>query len=195
MKAYKLVNDYGSYQILQLDTITIVEQLGRPDLIRQIKRLTSTGNKPLIDIWGDVKSNFAPVEGTQSIKVPDISVWKGTGLVFSGRAHAYFKLMLEPFGEFLPVEVEGHNFYLFHLMTEGKADLDNSAREDDDFGEPMTVTALKFDDIDIKNKLLFKSEYEFYQSTFCNQKFRELYQEYELEGLVFETDLASMGWR
>lgn len=195
MKAYKLVNDYDSYQILQLDTIKIVEQLDRPDLIRQVKRMTSTGNKPLIAIWGDVKSTFSPMEGTQSVKTPDISVWKGTGLVFSGRAHAYFRLMLEPLGEFLPVEVEGNNFYLFHLMIEGKVDPDSSSREDDDFGEPMTVTALKFDDNDIENKLLFKSEYEFYQAPFCNQKFRELYQKYDLEGLVFEEDLTSMGWR
>ncbi|MCW8125527.1 hypothetical protein [Microbulbifer halophilus] len=195
MKAYRLVNDYDSYQTLQLDTIKIVEQLGRPDLIRKIKRMTSTGNTPLIDIWGDVKSTFAPMEGTQSVKIPDVSVWKGAGLLFSGRAHAYFKLMLEPFGEFLPVEVEGHDFYLFHLMTEGKVDLDSSSREDDEFGEPMTVTALKFDDSDIEDKLLFKSEYEFYQAPFCNQKFKELYQEYDLEGLIFEEDLTSMGWR
>lgn len=191
MKAYKLVNDYTSYQMLQLDTIQIVEQLGREDLIRQIRKMTSSNNSPLIAIWGKVESTFAPMTDTQAVKIPDISVWKGASLVFSGRAHAYFKLMLEPFGEFLPVDIEGYGFYLFHLMEEGKIDLNNSSRKNDEFGEPETVTELNFDSEDIEDKLLFKSEYEFYLSPFCNQKFKELYEEYDLEGLIFEENLAN----
>lgn len=195
MKAYKLVNDYDSYQVFQLDTLQIVEQLGREDLIRKIRRMTSSNSSSLANIWGKVESTFAPVRGTQAEKIPDISVWKGAGLVFSGRAHAFFKLILEPFGEFLSVGVEGQDFYLFHLMLEGKADLSNSSRKDDEFGEPEKVIELTFDDRDIEEKLLFKSEYEFYLSPFCNQKFKELYEEYDLEGIIFEEDLASPGWR
>jgi len=195
MKAYKLTNDYDSYQVLQLDTIQIAEQLGREDLIRKIRKITSSNNSPIADIWGRVESTFQPMKDTQAIKVPDLSVWKGAGLVFSGRAHAYFKLMLEPFGEFLPIEVEGQDFYLFHLMVEGKVNLVNSSRKDDEFGEPETVTALAFYDEDIENKLLFKSEYEFYLSPFCNQRFKDLYEEYDLEGIVFEENLASFRWR
>lgn len=194
MKAYKLVNNFDSYQVLRLNTVQIAEQLGRKDLLRKIRKITSTSNSPIIDIWGKVEGDFRPMTDTQAVKIPDVSVWKGTGLVFSGRAHAFFRLMLEPFGEFLPIEIEGHNFYLFHIMTEGNVDLDNSARENDEFGEPMTVTALKFDDKDIEEKLLFKSEFDFYLSPFCNQKFKDLYDEYDLEGLVFEKDLASKGW-
>ncbi|MBB3062812.1 hypothetical protein [Microbulbifer rhizosphaerae] len=190
MKVYKLVNDYTSYQMLQLDTIQIVEQLSREDLIRQIRKMTSSNNSSLIAIWGKVKSTFAPMTDTQAVKIPDISVWKGAGLVFSGRAHAYFKLMLEPFGEFLPVNIEGDDFYLFHLMEEGKVDLNNSSRKNDEFGEPETVTELKFDSENIEDKLLFKSKYELYISSFCNQTFKDLYENYGMEGLIFEDNLA-----
>lgn len=192
---FKLRNDFEIYQVLQLDTVQIVEQLGREDLLRKIKRLTSSNNSPMSDYWGKVNSTFEPMNGTHSVKIPDVSVWKGASLVFSGRAHAYFKLMLNPFGEFLPVEVEGHDFYLFHIMEEGKVDESKSDRESDEFGEPVRVKSLKFDQRDVEDKLIFKTDYEFYQAPFCNDKFRELYREYELEGLVFEEDLASTGWQ
>lgn len=192
---FKLRNDLNAYQVLQLDTIEIVEQLGREDLLGKIKRLTSSNNFPIASQWGRVQSTFAPLNGTQAVKIPDVAVWKGAGLVFSGRAHAYFKLMLEPFGEFLPVEVEGYEFQLFHIMEEGEVDLGNSSRENDDFLEPMTVTSLTFDQIDVRDKLLFKTDYQFYQEPFCNDKFKELYQEYELQGLIFEEDLVNPNWR
>ncbi|WP_428818811.1 hypothetical protein [Microbulbifer sp. MCCC 1A16149] len=192
---FKLRNDYETFQVLQLDTIQIVEQLGREDLLRKIKRLTSSNSSPIASEWGKVSSSFGPMNGTQAVKIPDVSVWKGAGLVFSGQAYALFKLMLEPFGEFLPIEVEGHDFYLFHIMEEGEVDTESSSRENDEFGEPMTVNNLEFDRNDVDEKLLFKSEYEFYQAPFCNEKFKELYEEYDLEGLVFEEDLASAGWR
>lgn len=195
MKAYKLVNDYDTYQTLRLDTLQLVKQLDREDMLHQLRRMSSTNNTPLIDHWGEVECIFKPIADTRAIEIPDISVWKGTSLVFSGRAHAYFKLMLEPFGEFLPIIVEGYDFYIFRITCEGKVDFDNSAREDDAFGEPMTVTSLSFESEDIQEKLLFKSKYEFYLYPFCNQAFKDLCDEYRLEGLIFREDLASTPWR
>lgn len=195
MKTYKLENNLRAYQVLQLDTVQVVKQLDRPDLLTCVMNM-SASKESFLSEWGTVQSTFAPVpDSPEAVKIPDISIWKGTILVFSGRAHAYFKLMLEPFGEFLPIDVEGYDFYLFHIMTEGEVDLSSSSRENDKFGEPRTVTALKFDEDDMEDKLLFKSEYEFYLSPFCNQKFKNLYEEYDLEGLIFEEDLASPGWR
>ncbi len=68
-------------------------------------------------------------------------------------------------------------------MVEGEVDKSKSTRKNDEFGEPMTVAKLLFDESGIEDKLIFKSECEFYQAPFCNDKFKDLCQESEIEGL------------
>jgi hypothetical protein len=186
-RVYKLKSDISEYKVIPLDIEEIAEQL---DALGNMMDFLYMGIKKnrLAGIWGEINTDFeASPLNPGAAKIPNVSVWGGSScLVLSERAHAVLRLMLEEYGEFLPITVVGgFTYYIFNNLTDVEPDMEYSSYVDE---EGMTVQSLVFDS-DAQSKLLFKSNWEGGQVPFCNQQFKDLCEEFELGGLIFSEDL------
>ena len=178
---YRLSTDPTVYKELPIDVEEIAEQLGAESRIMDFVYM-GIKDKRLSDIWGPVSSAFEPSPAfPEAVKIPTISVWTGPNLLLSERAYAVFRLMLSEYGEFLPINVSGFTYYLFNNLTDITPDLTKSRYSDPDSQE---VETLVFGD-DANDKLIFRSFWEGCTTSFCNQQFKDLCEEFELEGLSF----------
>ncbi len=189
-QCYKLQTDISIYKEIPLDIEDIAEQLDADDRILDFLYL-GVKDKRLKDSWGKVTTAFAhsPVY-PEAVKIPSIFVWAGSCLIFSEKAHAVFRLMLDEYGEFLPIDVSGFTYYIFNNLTDVEPDLTRSYYDDE---RTKKVGALKFTD-STSEMLLFRSAWEGCTASFCNEKFRLLCIEYELDGLIFNDNLLDEGY-
>jgi hypothetical protein len=189
-KVYKLRTDISVFKEIPLDAEDIAEQLDADDRIMDCVYM-GVKAKPLSDFWTPVKTSFeaSPVY-LQAVKIPSISTWSGSCLIFSERAHAIFRLMLAEYGEFLPLDVHGFTYYIFNNFTDLSPDMEKSRYVSE---ETKALESLVFGD-DAAGKLLFKSNWEGSTACFCNETFKQLCDEYEIEGLMFLEDLLDVGY-
>jgi hypothetical protein len=189
-KIYKLRTDISVFKEIPLDAEEIAEELDADDRIMDFVYM-GVKAKPLSGFWSPVKASFeaSPVY-PQAVKIPSISTWSGSCLIFSEKAHAIFRLMLADYGEFLPLDVHGFTYYIFNNFTDVLPDMEKSCYVSEGTKE---VESLVFDD-DAADKLLFKSNWEGSTACFCNETFKQLCDEYEIEGLVFIENLLDEGY-
>jgi len=189
-KIYKLKTDISKFKEIPLDAEDIAEQLDADDHIMDFVYM-GVKDKPLNDLWNTVKTAFEPSPVyPQAVQIPSISTWSGSCLIFSEKAHAVFRLMLEEYGEFLPLDVLGFTYYIFNNLIDVTPDMDKSRYAAEGVKE---VEALAFGK-DAEERLLFKSSWEGCTACFCNEKFKQLCEEYEIEGLTFVEDLMDAGY-
>ncbi|WP_288129858.1 hypothetical protein [Microbulbifer sp.] len=184
---YRLTTDPTIYKEIPLDAEDIADQLNADAHIMDFVYM-GIKEKRIAELWGEIATAFQPSPAfPEAIKVPAISVWTGPNLVFSERAYAVFRLMLADYGEFLPIKVSGFTYYLFNNLTDLNPDLSKSFYSNPDI---QTVGALEFSN-GANQKLLFRSRWEGCTASFCNQKFKDLCEEFELEGLNFSSELIA----
>lgn len=189
-KVYKLRTDISIFKEIPLDAEDIAEQLDADDRIMDFVYM-GVKDKRLADFWTPVKTSFEPSPVyPQAVQIPSISTWTGSCLIFSERAHAIFRLMLADYGEFLPLDVHGFTYYIFNNLTDVSPDIKKSRYVCEDIKD---VESLVFGD-DAAGKLLFKSNWEGSTACFCNEAFKQLCHEYEIEGLQFVEDLLDVGY-
>lgn len=188
-KVYRLRTDIAQYKEIVLDVEEIAEQLNADHRIMDFVYM-GVKDKRLADSWGHVTSDFeaSPVY-LYAVEIPTMCVWTGPNLIFSEKAHAIFRLMLEDYGEFLPIDVTGHTFYIFNNLTDVEPDLEQSSHTNADLTDIKTIK-FKAD----QDRLLFKSNWEGSSCCFCSDRFKELYDEYEMTGFVFSEDLLDPGY-
>lgn len=189
-KVYKLRTDISVFKEIPLDAEDIAEQLDADDRIMDFVYM-GVKDKPLGGFWTPVKTSFeaSPVY-PQAVKIPSISTWSGSCLIFSEKAHAIFRLMLADYGEFLPLDVHGFTYYIFNNFTDVLPNMEKSRYVSEGTKE---VESLVFGD-DAADKLLFKSNWEGSTACFCNETLKQLCDEYEIEGLVFLENLLDEGY-
>jgi len=131
-------------------------------------------------------------------KLPDISYWTTSHMVLNQKAYNVLSSHLKPYGEFLPVNVEGKPYYIFNtlkLVDESFINLDMSEREFEGEGElkmQVGLHKLKFKEVRLKDTLVFKTEYDTYLNIFCGDEFKKMVEMAGLTGLLFKEDLASI---
>ncbi|TNC84210.1 MAG: hypothetical protein CSH37_11740 [Thalassolituus sp.] len=182
--------DISVFKEIPLDVEEIAEQLDADNRIMDFVYM-GVKDKRLSDFWTPVKTSFepSPVFPT-AVKIPSISIWTGSCLIFSERAHAIFRLMLAEYGEFLPLDVHGFTYYIFNNLTDVEPDMSKSWYADEGV---RRVDSLVFGE-DADSKLLFRSGWEGCTACFCSETFKQLCHEYEIEGLEFSEDLLNPGY-
>ncbi|WP_444892617.1 hypothetical protein ACJJIE_18600 [Microbulbifer sp. TRSA001] len=184
---YRLTTNPAIYKEIPLDVEDIADQLNADDHIMDFVYM-GIKEKKLAGYWGPIKTVFQSSPAfPEAVKIPSICIWSGPNLVFSERAHAVFRLMLDDYGEFLPLNVSGYNYYLFNNLTDLSPDLSRSFYSEPD---TQTIKSLVFGE-EAREKLLFRSYWEGCSVCFCNEKFKNLCEEFDLEGLSFSTALLS----
>ena len=194
MRTFLLETDNESFKTLNLDTDTLVAQLMKQpaasqrfddadDLTAYIV-MASVNNSSFFDIWGKVEASFdSPFEDVESL--PDVSDWLMGYLLMNEKAYQALGRHIENEGELLPIWVGGNQMYLFNCLQFGLEDSSKCKKSDDYF-----YSEIGFDENDIENKLLFKSALLSGSKLFTTDKFKRLYEQAQLTGLTFNTNLC-----
>jgi len=186
---YRIKPDTENFILFNLTPAELRAKMGR-DFTYNINRLPAPQPhwiKP--DATFRQSSNFKGAD-----KLPDISFWTTSHMVLNQKAYDALFNSLLPFGEFLPVNVEGFDYYIFNvlkLVDESAVNLDMSEREFE--GKlKMQVGLHKLAFNEPVDALIFKTEYDTYLNIFCGDEFKNRVELTGLTGLLFKKDLASM---
>lgn len=194
---YKLDTDIDKFQTLELDSVSLAYQLfdqlpkdidvgGFDGLIERLFKQPLT-NSSLFEVWGNVTANMGTPFVKQTRK-PDISVWIFSYLLLSKKAFDVFKGLLADVGELLPLTVDGEEMYIFNSMSFCQEDLQKCTTDSHGI-----YNYIEFEEVNAKNKPLFKSKLLSGTGIYASEEFRELYLESNLSGLTFSTELCSGG--
>lgn len=189
MTVYRMVMDAENYQQINLSIKDLMLTVGKATGPKRLMNF-SKENLALSDCWGSVVSDFSPTkEFPNSTSIPDISTWRGASLILSGRALETLEDLLTPFGELLPITCGGEPFTIFNCRIKGEVD-ESRSKQVIENGIVMDVEALAFNEVDVLDKLVFKSDYEGCRFVFCNEKFKSVVDNSNLKGIIFSSQLA-----
>lgn len=134
---------------------------------------------------------YIPDNYPDALDIPDITLW-GEHMVLNEKAHTALYEKLGEYGEFLPVNCEGNNYYILNILNIidriGGVDEAQSARktENDIF---LGVEKLVFNEDIVNGALVFRTAFDDHQRVFCTDAFKQLVDDSGLCGIVFKTDL------
>jgi len=187
MTVYKITDDLTKFQSVCSGPDEIATQLGDFDYFERIL-LQAVENKSLKDIWKPAEVEFEDVLTDNSV-LPDISLWLRTYLVLSPRAYEALNSCLSESGDFLPVNYQSEQWYLYTSLTFGKEDRQKCV-EKISYGSPDGLEVLAFIDDDVKDKVIFKSRLEGTSNLYCTERFKAMCEQNQLNGLVFSSNLT-----
>ena len=186
-KIYAIRNDGFGYQSLDftlLDIARFAPEDIDPDTVLDFSR----SNTRLADWWQTPDTRFIANEGVENKGIPDISTWIGASLVLSPKAYRYLGDTLKGFGELLPVKVSGEVFYIFNCLEKGEENPEQCEYEM--LGAvPVQLLSLGFRE-SVQSCPVFKSDYEACLTVFCNQRFMNAVEEFNLTGIIFDENLV-----
>jgi len=182
---YRLTYNIDDYMKFALDDYELITLMGDDFNIHGF-------GEPMMDIWKTPNGLFN-LSDTGSVKIPDISQWMEHVPVFNQMAYDIFYDLLKEDAEFLPVTIEGNNYYLVNLTTfidNQIIDENNSEKRFVD-GHEMGAKKLAFHHDQIPDELLlFKTHYDYGTTIFCGDRFKLLVEKHKLSGLLFSNELC-----
>lgn len=107
------------------------------------------------------------------------------------RAAEVLKPYIETDGEFLPIVIDGEKFQVFNVMSFGEEDQENTKHEYID-EHPVGLKSLKFIELSVADKYVFKSLMEGCALLYCDDKLKNLCNEHDLRGVEFDLDLLDV---
>lgn len=192
MSAYHLKKPNGSYDLVDLNTVTMTDQIvSNTDLtfevvVRKLMALPHD-NSNIADLWkGEFDCHFIPQARKQNF---DINVL-GNFLLLTQSAYNFLGDKIHPYGEFVKINADGESLMLFNPKIFAKEDPTLCEMNYID-GFEDGVKSLVFLNEDIQNKLLFKSKLQGGDCIYCNEAFKRLIINSGLEGLSFDSDLLN----
>jgi len=173
------------YSELGLDLLDLLH-IAPEDLSTQQVINFAQHNTAMAEWWKLPKGRISP----QEAGTPDISVFGGSGLILSPSAHRLLTDSLSPYGELLPVLIEGEKYCLFNCLTFAKEDESNTQFEYDG-DQPLWLNHLAFKP-DASEKFIFKSKMQKGLTPFCSKRFKDVVESFELKGLWFDEKLIEV---
>jgi len=193
MTAYRLSNLINTYDVVDLNVVTLAEALSKNSqyekskLIKMLRNHTYD-NLPLKEIWPEeVPCNYFGGARKQDYDITLLSDY----LVLKMDVVDVLKDELTQSGELLPINVEGTKMMLFNCLTFGKEEDELCIRRYED-GIQYGLETLSFDAEDIKNKAFFKSKLDNAQFLYCSETVKTLLEEHNFKGLTFDTNLLCL---
>lgn len=184
---YKIQNDESEFLRLNLDPMYVFDELELSEDLFYDCMILGRSNTSFQEIWKEISCELEKLPASpNAVKVPDISLWDEVCLILSEKANTALKKMLNSYGEFLPLDVQGTKFFLFHPLEVVDVNEAETEYELDD-GLVVGVEKLFFDKKQSKEKVLFKAYPEHgFGGLFCTKEFRDIYEEYNFSGLIFK---------
>jgi hypothetical protein len=146
------------------------------------------------EFWKPVEASFHDDSDNQNIVTPpDLTVWfTSSNIALNQKAYDALGNILSAHGELLPASCEGIPYWLLHTTTKigmEFVDLDLSQRIVEEGGY-IDMQSLVFKEEELKDLLIFQTEFSGYRNIYCTEKFKALVEAAGLKGLLFSTDLA-----
>lgn len=181
MKIYRIKEDNRQYGKLELSNDLLLEAFGRMafDDIRE-------SDSNINDRWPNCSGAYYEMYSTQSKFIentPDIYIWNDTCLALSPRAKNSLTKMLSIFGEFLPFDHHGTEYFIFSCHS--IADATSDSEEIIETGVPVGIKRLNFQSESVGTNPLFKTEFDDLSNLYCNQNFKQTVEKNALSGLIF----------
>lgn len=193
MSAYQLKKPHGSYDLIDLNFVNMTNQIvsnSDHSFDGVVKRLMALpdDNTSILELWaGTFSCHYFP---QAKLQIFDINVLTNF-LVLTQPSYLLLGDRLRPYGEFVRVEADGEPLMLFNPLVFGQEDKSLcEVKFLDGYEDGLKILA--FDEQDIANKLVFKSKLQGGYSIFCNDSFKRLILDSELEGITFDPDLINI---
>ena len=146
-------------------------------------------NLSLASWWKPFPTSFVDAWGAPKGLMPDITTWTNATLVLSPKAHRLLSDLMEPWGEMLPLLINNETFFLFNPQHFGEPDKEAFEYDGTELNN-LVKPAFKTDAV--KDMLLYKCPVVGADSLYCNQRFKDAVQSFELSGLSFAKDLRTV---
>lgn len=154
---YSIERDGYKYKELDLEVSDFIDVF--PEDIDYVSAQEfSENNISLASSWELLKTDFSEIEGHENL-IPDISTWIDATLLLSPKAKRLLGETLAEYGEFLPIKINDETFEIFNCLT---------LRETKEASD-----------------LIFKSADSHCANLYCQQRFKDLVEDLDLQGVVF----------
>lgn len=186
MTIYRIHPDRMHYQLMTISSEQVISKLGR-----EYPFHIDPAPKTYAHIWKPIEVSFYDSSsGKVKAKQPDITVSYGR-LFLSEVAYAGLASLIREDGEALPITVEGGGAIIFNPLkiAENFGALDTKCSIRNEWGD---LQSLEFFEDKIDSAALFRCEFEGFTGLFCNEKFKELVEKLQLNGVVFSADLGNI---
>ncbi|WP_444893711.1 imm11 family protein [Microbulbifer sp. TRSA001] len=189
MKLYKISSDsskYGSVETFNTKELMSAFGIVKYRKIRSIQQSIS-------DKWPKSHGGFYEMfseEARELSKIPDVYLWMNVFLMVSKKAKDVLSPLLDIFGEFLPFECNGDEYFIFSVYSVIEPDPSKSKILLND-GIYAGISSLSFKPETIGTHILFKTSFDRFSYLYCTDKFKDIIESNELTGLHFSTDLSS----
>lgn len=186
MMSFEIRNDDFNYQGFYLDPYSISDAL--PETIDIDKALQFyVFDLKMKDFWSPLHGEFQPLEGMPNRPIPDICTWIGSSLILSPKAREALHPHIDRFGELLPLNIGDETFYLFNCLTHGAHDeLFSQPEKLNESGDVLQEQRIRFNSLDTKEKLLFKTRLNNCSVLYCNNWFKDMCMSNQLTGITFD---------
>lgn len=187
MLYYRIKPDLYTYGWFEFDNQKMLKALGRQAYSGFTRRDAS-----LAEHWEDFEGRFEAPDGEFApLATPDISTWSaGPHLLLSPKAYDVLQETLAPWGEFLDAPCNGIHYRVFNCRTTRPADPITSKAKLED-GLQVGLESLNFRPSQIDGAPVFKTDFDYHTSLFCDDQFKAQVESHGLKGLTFRTDLAT----
>lgn len=145
----------NTHEIIDFDVLSMAEMLGDKDF-KLVRRL-SNSRVSIVDRWVKPSCGFNKKYKSKS-EPSDVALW-GSFLLLSPLAYESLSPELSPHGVFLPIDLNGKDWWLFNCLALGAESL-------------AELQKLVFDESKLSDKLIFKSAFEGYRTLFCDDRLR-----------------------
>jgi len=193
MNIYRMKAKTNTYDVIDLDIINMMQKLKvitnhDEDTLIELLMNLPLDNTSLKGMWPEEMT--CSYFGKAKEQNYDINLFSHF-LVLKMNAYSVLSEHLKPYGEFLPLNVEGDKIMMFNLLTfaqENKELCEMSYLD----GFENGLSTLHFNEDDIVSKSIFKSKLEGAMAIFCTDYFKELVEKNRLNGVVFDTNLLDI---
>ena len=175
----------NTHELIDYDVISMAKMLGDKDF-KLVRRL-SNSNVSILDRW--VKPSCGFNKKYKNRNEPcDVSLW-GSFLLLSPFAYESLSSNLSAHGEFLPIDLNGTDWWLFNCLELGAESLADCVIHE--AAHSTELEKLVFDESTLSEKLIFKSKLEGCKTLFCDDRVRMAVTQLPVCGVNFNTNLVA----
>lgn len=182
MKTYKITNDFENFYTFTIKGVELYTKM--PSYSPRFDASTR------LDEWVVPDASFYATANylNDKVSVPDITTWLSGNIVINKNVYELLNDKLKQSGEFLPVKVEGIDYYIFNTLKVIQDEYINTSKaiEVVDLGVDVGLENIGFSTEGLDGAFLFKSSTDHCLYSYCTEDFKILLQNHNLNGLLFE---------
>ncbi|WP_215396920.1 hypothetical protein [Rheinheimera oceanensis] len=179
---FRIAAPKNTHELIDFDVISMAKMLGDKDF-KLVRRL-SNSNVSILDRWVKPSCGFNKKYKSEP---SDVSLW-GSFLLLSPLAYESLSPDLSAHGEFLPIDLNGTDWWLFNCLELGKESLADCVSHE--AAHSTELEKLVFDERALSGKLIFKSELEGCKTLFCDDRLKIAVTQLPVCGVNFNNNLV-----